>query len=170
MVAKVLKLLCVFFSVVTVLCCGCGRHGAKAAPVTDFTASFQGEYRGLELEGELSGSRRGLCSVTFSRPPSLCDARFSYRDSSLTFGCKGFSASADEACLPPDSLPALLRGVFRAVAAGDYRQGSGKNELLLRVGGIDCVLTCDSAGYPKTLLAPDLGCTLTFCHAAPLGE
>ena len=166
MAAKVLNLLCVVFSVLAVLFCGCDKQARKGAVKTDFTAAFEGEYRGLSVKGEVTSSRQGFLSLSLQSPETLSGARFCYQDKALSFGQSGFSASADEAVLPCDSFPSLLHEVFRAAASGSYRQEDGAYRLSVNSGA--CTLTTDREGYPKALAAPQCSCTLRFFDAAPL--
>ena len=100
MAAKILKLLCVFFSVLTVLLCGCEHNKHTSAVKTDFSADFSAEYRGLKLSGSLVNTRQGYCAIELSAPKTLEGLSVTRQDNELSIARGGVKATADESYLP----------------------------------------------------------------------
>ena len=170
MVGRILKLLCVFFSVLAVLLCGCDKHGKPGAePAADFSADFSAEYQGLELAGRLTNTRQGVCSVSLSAPETLDGVCFRFRENALEICRDGVKAEAGEAYIPAASFPRLLRDAFRQTAEGKTTPAKEADALALTLDGCDGTLTLDGDGLPLRLSVPGARCSVEFKNCEKIG-
>ena len=165
MAARILKLLCVFFSVLTVLLCGCEHDKKSNAVNTDFIADFKAHYRGMELSGTLINNRRGYCAIELSSPETLDGLSVSYSGNELALSRSGVKATADEAYLPNDSFCSILHQILKNTPNGS---GSSPIKLDLSCGNAD--LTVDNNGLPKEASAQSLDFSITFSNAKATGK
>lgn len=171
MAARVLKLLCVLFSVLAVLACGCGKHnGQKETVNTDFSADFSADYRGLPLQGTLFSTHQGVCVIDLLAPETLGGLGFHYKDNTLEISRGGMKATADEAYLPGEGFPSLLHEALQKAASGDYvpAQEEHTYKLLLKAG--EGLLTVDNNGFPQRFAVDSADCAVRFESIAAGGE
>ncbi len=167
--AKIVKLLCVFFATLTVLLCGCGG-GEKEKPelCADFKANFSADFKGLTVEGSLNTTRQGVCVIDVSSPETLGGLQVRYKSGEVALSRGAVQATADEGYLPESGLPQVLRELFTSIAAKDYSAGEdGAFTLSLSCG--DCKLTADSELLPQTAEIPGC-CTVQFSDCEKIGE
>ncbi len=150
MAAKILRLLCVFFSVVMVLLCGCAPKSTEVTPpVADFRADFSAEYHGMRPAGTLTYLRQGVCTMQLTAPTTLEGLHIRFQNNTVTVQRGNVTATADEPYFPADSFP---RQVFAA----------------LQAGADDSALQRDADGIPQLLHLSD-GSAVTFLHGEKLG-
>ncbi len=163
MAAKIIKLLSILFSVLSVLACGCGKHeGQKCDVKTDFSADFTAEYRGLSLKGNVLSTRQGVCVIGLKQPETLDGVEFCYRDNELEIRCDGMKASADEAYLPDAGFPSLLHSALKKASAGEYSPAQEDNACKITLKAGEGLLTVDDGGFPQSLAVDDADCEVTF--------
>lgn len=165
MAAKILKLLCVFFSVLTVLLCGCEHDKNSNEVNTDFSADFKAHYRGMELSGTLTNTRQSYCAIELNSPETLDGLSVSYIGGELALSRSIVKATADEAFLPSDSFCSILHEILKAAPNGS---GSSPIKLELPCGNAD--LTVDDNGLPKEASAQSLDFSITFSNAKATGK
>ena len=168
MAARIVKLLCVIFSVVTVLLCGCDKNARAAEISADFTARFTGAYRGLALGGEITAARQGACSVCFDAPETLRGLCLRCRGGEISLKRGNVAADVGGSGFPSGGFPSLLSELLAKIAEGDYRAGGG-NSFTLSLGGGECVLKTDENGLPKSADVPDAGLSIAFTDCRKLG-
>jgi restriction system protein len=96
MAAKILNLLCVFFSVLAVLLCGC-EHGEEDTAVnTDFMADFTAEYNNIKLGGSVINTRQDYFAAEISSPETLAGLSAKYEGGVLSLTRNGVGATADD--------------------------------------------------------------------------
>ena len=164
MAAKILKLLCVFFSVLTVLLCGCEHNKHTSAVKTDFSADFSAEYRGLKLSGSLVNTRQGYCAIELSAPKTLEGLSVTRQDNELSIARGGVKATADESYLPSDSFYTVLHDIFEAASDGSGTpNGDKKVKLALPLG--EATIELDDEGYPAAANMSDNSFSITFLNS-----
>lgn len=151
MAAKILRLLCVFFSVFTVWMCGCTPKSEEAPPPPgSFRADFSAEYHGMRPAGTLTYLRQGVCTMQLTAPETLAGLRVRFQNSTLALQRGDAAATADEPYLPANSFPSA---VFAALQAAS--------------NGSSDALELTAAGLPQLLRLPD-GSAVTFLNAKAL--
>ena len=123
MTKKVLNALCVFFVFMTVLC-GCDSTNGKGA-ITEFSADFTANYRDMELSGKVTADRRGLLNLELGSPETLSGLAVSYKNGETVLKRDDLICTADEAYLPGNSFPALLKSALKALGDSDTKPKSG---------------------------------------------
>lgn len=149
MAEKVLKALCVFFLLPIILICGCESSQEQKSLVTDFTADFTAQYRGVDVRGSVSTNRQGVTSISITYPETVNGLNISYRDSQMEISRESLVCSADEAYLPQRSFPSQLKSVLKGVAEGRATLSSqNKNDdtYLLKTDMGNCKITADKEG------------------------
>lgn len=167
MVAKMLKLLCVFFSVLTVLLCGCGKHHPVLL-CADFKADFVAKYKGMSLSGQLTHTRQGVCSIDIRSPDTLRGLSLRSRSGELILSQGSAAATADEGYLPAGSFPSLMGEILGNIAAGRYTERE-KNTFSQSLSCGECLFTADDSGVPLTVEATDAVLTVTFSNGEKIG-
>lgn len=119
--ARVLKTLCVFLFLPVILF-GCDNPG-KSSVVTDFSADFTAKYNGLDLSGKISADRRGLLTLELDSPETLDDVIISYKNSQAELKRGGLICTADEAYLPQNSFPSLLKSALEGLRDSVVNKG-----------------------------------------------
>ncbi len=165
MAARILKLLCVFFSVLTVLLCGCEHDKNSNAVNTDFSADFKARYRGTELSGSLINTRQGYCAIDLSSPETLNGLSVSYSGNELALSRSGVKATADEDYLPNDSFCSILHGILKAAP-----NSKGSSEITLELPCSDANLTVDADGLPKEASVQSLDFFIIFSNTKATGK
>ena len=167
--AKIVKLLCVFFATLSVLFCGCGRGEKKKTELcADFQADFSAEYKGMTVEGSLSTTHQGVCVIEITSPETLSGLQMRCKSGEIALSRGAIQATADEGYLPESSLPSVLRELFTSVAAKDYIAAAGNTyELTLSCG--DCKLTANGDQLIQTAEIPGC-CTVRFSNCEKIGE
>lgn len=165
MAARILKLLCVFFSVLTVLLCGCEHDKNSNAVNTDFSADFRAQYRRMKLSGSLINTRQGYCAIELSAPETLDGLSVSYSGNELALSRNGDKATADEAYLPSDSFCSILHDILKSAADS---KGDSPIKLELTCGDGD--LTIDEDGLPKEAVIPSRDFSITFSNSKATGK
>ncbi len=168
MAAKILKLLCVFFSVVTVLLCGCDKSArSKGKVCADFSARFSGEYRGLAVGGEISNAHQGACTMRFDSPETLSGLCVRYRGGEITLKRGEVAVSADKNLLPARGFPELIRESLEKAAGSDL-EPKGDSAYSLTVNGEECELKTDADGLPKSISSPAQKLYIEFTEQSKL--
>ncbi len=165
MTAKVLNRLYVIIFLLFLFCSGCTQGVTEKSIVTDFTASFTSQYRGLELKGKIGTARQGVTNITISSPETLKGLSVCYRDSEMEISQENLICSADEAYIPDNSFPSVVKEILCAVARGNAKISS-KNEngstYSLRTGYGGCVLSVDSEGRITQIKCNDIQFEINF--------
>lgn len=155
MLSKVLKLLCVFFSVLAVLLCGCSeKNAAPSPPVLRFRADFSADYRGLRPCGSLDRTRQGICALTFHAPETLNGLLIRQQSGVLTMQYDSAAATADEPYLPAESFPSQLFALLTAAEQGSLHTTDGITYTVTMPGG-EGKLTVDDRRLPQSAVLPD---------------
>lgn len=123
MTKKVLSALCVFFVFMTALC-GCDSPNGKGV-ITEFSADFTANYRDMELSGKVTADRRGLLSLELDSPETLGGLAVSYKNGETVLKRDDLICTADEAYLPGNSFPALLKSALKALGDSGTKLKSG---------------------------------------------
>lgn len=140
-------------------CCGgCGSLRAPTAPVTEFTADFTADYRGMPLGGTVTVGGRGSAGILLSSPESLKGMRALYRNGEFKLTLGALGCTADEAYLPDGAffteMKSLLTGVSDADANGCAALPCGA-----------CRYTFDENGLLLAAETEDLCVTFSGCAA-----
>ena len=123
MTKKVLNALCVFFVFMIVLC-GCDSPNGKGV-ITEFSADFTASYRDMELSGKVMADRRGLLNIELGSPETLSGLAVSYKNGETVLKRDDLICTADEAYLPGNSFPALLKSALEALGNSGTKPKSG---------------------------------------------
>lgn len=170
MVTRVLKLLCVFFVSLTVMLCGCGKNAdSKVEICADFQASFSADYRGLALAGTIVNTRQGVCAVDITAPETLNGLSLQYKSGETVIARDGVKATADEAYLPHESFPSILREILTEIAAGNYTAQEEKGTYSLSLSCGECILTTDLGNLPQAAEVSVADCRIRFSDCEKLG-
>ena len=149
MAEKVLKTLCVFFLLPIILICGCESPQEQKSLVTDFTADFTAQYRGVDVKGSVTTNRQGVTSISITYPETINGLNINYRDSQMEISRESLVCSADEAYLPQRSFPSQLKSVLKGVAEGRATltsQNENGYTYNLRTDLGNCKITADKEG------------------------
>lgn len=141
--------LCVFFLMPLIMCSGCGKSEEKKEIVTDFSASFTASYRDMEIKGTVSTNRQGVTDIDITYPETLSGLSVSYRNSEMQISRESLVCSADEAYIPEQSFPSLIKTIFRGIGEGRANYSSSKENLntyTLETGFGNCTVKTDSDG------------------------
>lgn len=167
--ARIVKLLCVFFATLSVLLCGCGR-GERNKPelCADFKADFSVDYKGMIVKGSLSTTHQGVCVIDISSPETISGLQVCCKSGEVALSRGVIQATADEGYLPAAGLPSVLYEIFTSVAAKNYSAAEDNTyELTLSCG--DCKLRADGDYFLKTAEIPGC-CTVQFSNCEKIGE
>ena len=167
--ARIVKLLCVFFATLSVLLCGCGR-GARNKPelCADFKADFSADYKGMAVKGSLSTTHQGVCVIDISSPETLSGLQVRRKSGEVAISRGAIQATADEGYLPEAGFPSVLYEIFTSVAAKDYSAAEDNTYALnLSCGG--CKLTVDSDFLIQSAEIPGC-CKVRFSNSEKIGE
>ncbi len=159
------KALCVFFVMYIFLLSGCARNTDEKQLTADFKAAYIAQYRGLTVKGRLLTTRQGNFNLNVSQPKTLEGLEADYKNGVLTLGRQGISCTADEAYLPQNAFPELLRQLLRGISDGravfDRAQDDGLHYKLSTDGG-SCEITAGSGGNIKKLSLDSPKLSVTF--------
>ena len=147
MTKKVLNALCVFFVFMTALC-GCDSPNGKGV-ITEFSADFTATYRDIALSGKVTADRRGLLNIEFDSPETLSGLALSYKNGETALKRDDLICTADEAYLPGNSFPALLKSALNALGDSDAKPKSGS--LVIENDGRAYEYSLDENGQIKKL-------------------
>ena len=169
MAAKILNLLCVFFSVLAVLLCGC-EHGEEDTAVnTDFMADFTAEYNNIKLGGSVINTRQDYFAAEISSPETLAGLSAKYEGGVLSLTRNGVGATADEAFMPSDSLFSIMHEILREAGEGKgIAESDGALKLPLSCGKAE--MTLGKSGFPLSAEIPARGFSVTFSNCMPAGK
>lgn len=163
MTEKILSLLCVCLAVTSVLLCGCSRHASDTKPPEmDFQADYTADYQGMEIKGTLTNTRQGVFTITVDKPETLEGLCLRGQSGEITIRRNGVSATADEAYLPSNSFPSLLRRLLIDAAAG---KPNGDNTYSLSCG----TLATDCDRIPKSASLDGESFSVTFSNCKKIG-
>ena len=147
MTKKVLNALCVFFVFMIVLC-GCDSPNGKGV-ITEFSADFTASYRDMELSGKVTADRRGLLNIELDSPETLSGLAVSCKNGETMLKRDDLICTADEAYLPGNSFPALLKSALNALGDSDAKPKSGS--LVIENDGRAYEYSLDENGQIKKL-------------------
>ena len=169
MAAKILNLLCVFFSVLAVLLCGC-EHGEEDAAVNaDFIADFTAEYNNIKLGGSVINTHQDYFAAEISSPETLAGLSAKYEGGVLSLTRNGVGATADEAFMPSNSFFTIMHEILREAGEGN---GIAESEgtLKLPTSGDEAIITLDERGFPLSAEIHARGFSVTFSNCMPAGK
>lgn len=149
MAKKVLIILCAFFLLSEILLCGCEKKEESKELVTDFSASFSAEYRKEEVKGTLSTNRQGITNINITYPESISGLSINYRSSEMQVARESLICSADEAYIPANSFPSLLKSVLNGIGEGRaklYAQNEAGCTYNLKTESGNCEISVDKDG------------------------
>lgn len=127
---------------------GCSSaNTASNSLTTDFSAEFTSFYKGNEYRGTLSTIRQGISTIRFSSPPTVDGITFTYHSNELEFSIDSLICSADEAYLPGNSLPNIIRIVLTEL--------SNDNATLVSDNGNTKMLSMNTKAGTATLTVTD---------------
>ena len=149
MTKNVLNALCVFFVFMTVFC-GCDSTNGKGV-ITEFSADFTATYRDMVLSGKVTADRRGLLNIELDSPETLSGLAVSYKNGETALKRDDLICTADEAYLPVNSFPALLKSALKALGDSDTKPKSGS--LVIEKDGRTFEYDIDENGQIKKLTA-----------------
>ena len=162
--ARVLTALCVFFCAVFSLsgCAQSSRQGLKS----DFTADFTAHYGELELSGRLTYTGEKSLNLELLSPATLEGLSIGYRGGELSLGKNNLFCTADEAYLPANAFPSMLKTVlgaaYEAAENGQLRFDGQEAQLDTPYGA--CTLTADSKGVPVALMLSEAALTVELSN------
>ena len=170
MVSRVLKLLCVFFSVLTVILCGCGKTAADKKEIcADFQGNFCADYRGMTVDGTIVNTRQGVCAIDITSPETLSGLSLQFKSGETVLSRDGAKATADEAYLPSVSFPSVIREALAEIAAGNYTADKSPNAFLLPLSCGECMLTVDENALLQSMEIGGADCRVRFSGCEKLG-
>lgn len=147
---RVLKSLYVFIILPIFLLCGCQKTSdASQSLKTDFSADFCAEYRQIQIVGSICTNRQGIVSICISKPETLDGLSINYKNGELWLRRDSMICSADEAYLPSDSFPDLLKNLLDGIADGRATVSTKNGSVVcynLKIGNEVCIITADKNG------------------------
>ncbi len=165
MTAKILSRLYVIIFSLSFLLTGCSQGTTEKSIVTDFTASFSSQYRGLSLSGNIGTTRQGVTNITITSPDTLKGLSVCYKNNEMEISQENLICSADEAYIPKKSFPSVVKEILKGVANGNAKISS-KNEsgstysLKTAYGG--CALSVDNEGWITQIKCIDIDFEIKF--------
>lgn len=163
--AKVLKALCVLFIFSAVIISGCTAASEHTSLVTDFTADFTADYRGMNLSGNITAARQGITDISIISPNELKGLNARYRDSVIELKRDSLSCTADEAFLPSQSFPAVVKNILDCVNRGDVKpEETAGGELVYPFDSNcgKCTVTAQKNGLIKSAEITEIGFDIKF--------
>lgn len=116
MCKKFLKILCVFFVLPIFVVSGCDSEEKQDYSIkTDFSADFESTYRNSEYKGKISNNRQGVLTIDITYPQTIEGLNIRYYSGELHLARENLDASADEAYLPAQSFPSVVKSVFDGI-------------------------------------------------------
>ena len=165
MTAKILNRLYVIIFSLSLLFSGCSKDTTEKSIVTDFTASFSSQYRGLELKGKIGTARQGITNITITSPETLKGLSVCYKNSEMEISQENLICSADEAYIPNNSFPSVVKEILSSVAKGNAKissksENSSTYSLKTAYGG--CALSVDNKGLLTQIKCSNIDFEITF--------
>ena len=165
MTAKILNRLYVIIFSLSLLFSGCSKDTTEKSIVTDFTASFSSQYRGLELKGKIGTARQGITNITITSPETLKGLSVCYKNSEMEISQENLICSADEAYIPNNSFPSVVKEILSSVAKGNAKissksETSSTYSLKTAYGG--CALSVDNKGLMTQIKCSNIDFEITF--------
>ena len=165
MTAKILNRLYVIIFSLSLLFSGCSKDTTEKSIVTDFTASFSSQYRGLELKGKIGTARQGITNITITSPETLKGLSVCYKNSEMEISQENLICSADEAYIPNNSFPSVVKEILSSVAKGNAKissksENSSTYSLKTAYGG--CALSVDNKGLMTQIKCSNIDFEITF--------
>ena len=165
MTAKFLSRLYVIIFSLSLLFSGCSKDTTEKSIVTDFTASFSSQYRGLELKGKIGTARQGITNITITSPETLKGLSVCYKNSEMEISQENLICSADEAYIPNNSFPSVVKEILSSVAKGNAKissksENSSTYSLKTAYGG--CALSVDNKGLMTQIKCSNIDFEITF--------
>jgi hypothetical protein len=165
MTAKFLSRLYVIIFSLSLLFSGCSKDTTEKSIVTDFTASFSSQYRGLELKGKIGTARQGITNITITSPETLKGLSVCYKNSEMEISQENLICSADEAYIPNNSFPSVVKEILSSVAKGNAKissksENSSTYSLKTAYGG--CALSVDNKGLLTQIKCSNIDFEITF--------
>lgn len=116
MCKKFLKILCVFFVLPMFVMSGCENEEKQDYSIrTDFSADFEATYRNGEYKGKLSSNRQGVLTIDITYPQTIEGLSVRYYSGEMHLARENIDSSADEAYLPAQSFPRVVKSVFDGI-------------------------------------------------------
>lgn len=153
MTKKVLRALYVFFLLSFFLLSGCNSNNAPADIKTDFSADFSASYRNSEYTGKISSNRQGVANISITTPEEISGILFGYKSGELEISRESLICSADEAYLPQNSFPNLVKAILDGISQGRAKLSSQNESFCtynFRTDCGECTLTADKDGKIKS--------------------
>ena len=149
--------------------CGCGKETA-IQPITDgFTARATIQYKGMDVEGQLSCSADGRVTMVFSQPRTLDGVTLGWNGSEMQMQLGGMTIAVSE-----DSMPdgGMIRCLTQVLASAEPKKSKKSGETYVINGEVNdtaFTIVCDAAtGLPKSLSVPDEELEATFSQVEVL--
>lgn len=157
--------LCVFNFLLLILLCGCNSYSEDYDIKTDFTAEFKASYRNAQYGGSVSNNRQGLTYISIGSPKELEGIGFYYKSGELEMSREELVCSADEAYLPQNSFPSLVRSIMNGVSQGRDEMLSNNDNCRtykIKTDSGDCLLNTDTDGNIMTAEIKDAELKIEF--------
>lgn len=157
--------LCVFNFLLLILLCGCNSYSEDYDIKTDFTAEFKASYRNSQYGGSVSNNRQGLIYISIGSPKELEGIGFYYKSGELEMSREELVCSADEAYLPQNSFPSLVRSIMNGVSQGRDEMLSNNDNCRtykIKTDSGDCLLNTDTDGNIMTAEIKDAELKIEF--------
>lgn len=120
MAVKVLRILCVFFSVVILLLCGCQKAEKSITVKTDFKACFTSNYKDMQIKGSVSNTGHNISEISISSPKALSGMKICCKNSDYSLSLDSCVCSADEAYFLQDSFPNTMINFLSTLNNGNF--------------------------------------------------
>ena len=165
---RVLTALCVFFCSLFSLS-GCA-HNSRQGLKMDFSADFTAHYGEMELSGRLTYTGEKSLKLELLSPETLDGLTVGYRGGELSLGKNDLLCTADEAYLPANAFPSMLKtalgSVVSAAENGQLAFDGQEAQVDTPLGA--CMLTVDSEGIPLTLTLDEADCSMELINRSAL--
>lgn len=154
------KLFCILYAffICVFLFSGCSSaQPPNESIITDFSAKFDSHYQESEYKGTIVTNRQGVTTISITYPQTVEGLVFTYHNSELVFSQVELICSADEAYLPQNSLPSMIKSIFDGIKSGDTTIISCKDntkELSLNTPSGTALLTVTDDMLTKAEIKP----------------
>ncbi|MCQ2514862.1 MAG: hypothetical protein MJ089_07235 [Ruminococcus sp.] len=147
-------------------CTGTSEKSEQKSIVTDFSADFSAEYGGDNYRGKLCTNRQGILNIYIDYPDNLKGLSVSYRSTDMQISRETLICSADEAYLPSNSFPTVVKSIMDGINNGRGEVVSQNGELCsynLNISQGSCGFTTQN-GCLKSAEIKDLDFYIEFVN------
>ena len=105
------------FLLPVIIFCSCNQV-EKANLLTSFSANFTAEYNSMNISGNVTTNNEAVTNISITSPETISGLNINYKGSEMQISRETLICSADEAYLPQESFPSILKSILKAVSEG----------------------------------------------------